>query len=500
MFLRSGADIVIFGGARGGGKTYGLQLDSARWLHIAGFYAAMLRNTLTAIKKPGGMWDEGQSFYSSLGGVPNKAEYSWRFPSGSRLAYGHLETQASIEGWRGAQMAWLGIDQLELIGEYGFWSLLGSGRSMTGIKPCVRATCNPDPDCFLYKNGSEDGLITWWINTDTGYPIQERAGVVRWFVRDGDSMRWGEPGQLQREHPGSIPMSVTFIPATVYDNQVLLQRDPTYLGKLMNLPLVERLRMLGGNWKIKAAAGTTLRPEWFQRRSVLPDRWLRLVRFWDLAGTVPSSSNPDPDWCAGVLIGMDEQRRYWILHVNRFRKSTANVELEIKKQARADGRTVEIFLEQEGGSAGIGWPDSIIRHHLGGFRATREKPKGSKLVRVQILASQAEHGKVFVPDNDRLAAPWLADFLGEASVFTDGTQPAHDDQVDAAASAVILLSMAEGLYEPFEVDPITIDPLSVRAAPPGVFRTTQQEPRSYGDFGEDDDGGGYFAENWPGRS
>ena len=35
---------------------------------------------------------------------------------------------------------------------------------------------NPDPDCFLYKGGGDQGLISWWIDHDTGQPIPERSG------------------------------------------------------------------------------------------------------------------------------------------------------------------------------------------------------------------------------------------------------------------------------------------------------------------------------------
>lgn len=501
MFLSSPADICIIGGARGGGKTYGLQLESGRWLHRAGFYGVMLRNTLVQIKKPGGMWDEGFSFYSSLGGHPNKSEYSWRFPSGAKLTYGHLETNAAVESWRGAQVAFIGIDQLELIRAYAFWSLLGSGRSMTGIKPYVRASCNPDPDCFLYLNGDENGLISWWINRETGYPIPERSGKVRWFVRDGDRMVWGDRrDQLQAQHPGLQPLSVSFVPSTVYDNQVLLERDPTYLARLQALPLVERMRMLGGNWKIKAAAGTTISGAWFRLMSVWPDRFVRVVRCWDLAGSVPTEEYPDPDWTAGVLMGMTHDRKYWILEVIRCRRSTGEVEQFIKSTALRDGRQVEIFIEQEGGSAGIGWPDSIIRNHLAplGFNAQRKKPEGSKLSRARILGGMAENGCLYLPDNNIIPAPWLPAFLAECEAFTDGTQSGHDDMVDAASSAAILLSMSEGLYEPFEVTPPDYGELvAMRSAPPGVFMSgsRQEHPDDAAAWHDEE---GDFESRYPG--
>jgi len=35
-------------------------------------------------------------------------------------------------------------------------------------------------------------FIAWWINWETGYPIKERSGVVRWFLRREDELIWGD--------------------------------------------------------------------------------------------------------------------------------------------------------------------------------------------------------------------------------------------------------------------------------------------------------------------
>jgi hypothetical protein len=63
------------------------------------------------------------------------------------------------------------------------------------------------------------------------------------------------------------PISVTFIPPKVFDNPALLQVNPEYLAWLLSLPLLERERLLGGNWKIRPAAGL-----YFQARMVCHHR------------------------------------------------------------------------------------------------------------------------------------------------------------------------------------------------------------------------------------
>nr|WP_234841454.1 terminase family protein [Sinorhizobium meliloti] len=65
-----------------------------------------------------------------------------------------------------------------------FWYMVSRNRSMSGVRPYTRATCNPDADSWVAE------LIRWWIDQDTGLPIPERAGVLRWFVRSDSPQTW----------------------------------------------------------------------------------------------------------------------------------------------------------------------------------------------------------------------------------------------------------------------------------------------------------------------
>src|SRR5690606_28043454 len=108
----------------------------------------------------------------------------------------------------------------------------------SGVKPYVRATCNPDPDSWVAD------LISWWIGDD-GFPIPERQGVLRYFVKDGDSFIWGSTIKecLEKadyfisplaEASGIAPeyfvKSLTFIGGSLYDNKKLLGVNPEYLA------------------------------------------------------------------------------------------------------------------------------------------------------------------------------------------------------------------------------------------------------------------------------
>src|SRR5262249_7810279 len=149
------------------------------------------------------------------------------------------------------------------------------------------------------------------------------------------------------------PKSVTFIPARLSDNAILMAKDPGYMANLLALPWVERARLLDGNWRVTAPDGL-FRAQWVPppgKPQGPPHRWKRQVRAWDLAATEQKDGN-DPDWLVGCLMGEDDQSRYWVLDVKRYRISPLKVRQTIRVTAEADGADVEIVIEQEAAAAG----------------------------------------------------------------------------------------------------------------------------------------------------
>lgn len=256
--LSSPADIVIGGGAAGVGKTFTLLLDPLRDISNKKFGGVIFRRTYPQIKSEGGLWDTSMSIYPGIGGTPRESSLEWIFRSGSKLKFSHLMYEKNIFDWQGAQIPFIGFDELTHFTRKMFFYLLTRNRSVSGIKPYCRATCNPDPESWVYE------LIKWWIDEETGFPIHERDGVIRYMLVDGENYIWGDTYEeviLKGWHllekavkksgidPKEFVKSVTFISGDIYDNKELLSVNPAYLGNLMAQDEETKSQLLEGNWK-----------------------------------------------------------------------------------------------------------------------------------------------------------------------------------------------------------------------------------------------------------
>lgn len=446
QFFLTDADIAIYGGSAGSGKSYALLLEPLRnCLDNPRFAGVIFRRTTPEIRNPGGLWDESLMVYGqTMGGIkgcgglaiPKSSTTEWEWPQGGKVKFSHLEYDATALTWHGSQIPFIGFDELTTFTQFQFFYLLSRNRSATaGVRPYVRATCNPDADSWVAE------LISWWINPDTGFPIPERSGVKRYFVRVGDKLVWGDsPDDL---HPSLIgapthtpdgepidymPKSLTFIAATIADNQALLKGDPNYLANLLALPTVERERLLRGNWKIKPSAGLYFKREWVE----IVDQWdipqaLRIKRGWDLAGT-PKTQQNDPDFTCGTKIGktVDLTGIYYVLDHKWLQDTPGAVETTVKNTASQDGRDTEVWIPQDPGQAGKSQVLNYMKL-LDGFSVKATPETGDKETRFKPFSSRCEAGFVKV-----LRAPWNERWFGQLEGFPDLT---HDDDVDSTSRA-----------------------------------------------------------------
>lgn len=435
QFLSSKADIVVYGGAAGGGKSYAMLLEPLRHVRNPAFGAVIFRRTNPQVTQEGGLWDEAGRLYRQLGASSNQTYLQFTFPKGGTVRFAAMQYESNMFDWQGSQIALIGFDELTHFTERQFWYMMSRNRSVSGVKPYIRATCNPDADSWVAR------LIAWWINPDTGYAIPERSGVVRYFYRNGEKLDWFDSkAEAMASHPAlaavAEPKSFTFIAATIHDNQVLIKADPTYLASLLALTLIDRERLLGGNWKIRPEAGKFFNRAWFIPVESAPLGG-STVRFWDFASTARTLSRSDPDYTAGVKI-RKVGAIYYIEDVITAQANPAeveqllyNVSRQDKAQAPYNQTDYAVRYELEGGSAALRDARNISIL-LDGFDVQAMRPQGDKLLRAKPFAAQALAGNVRIVNG-----PWNEEFLTHMHHIPEGP---HDDIMDATAGAYLALA------------------------------------------------------------
>lgn len=439
MFLSTKADICLYGGGAGSGKTFALMLECLRHLNVRNFYTLFLRRTKTEAKLPGGPIDESRNIFPQFGGEYSESMMNWKFPGGARVQFQGIELEKDLEDFKGSQVPLIIFDELTGFTEKMFNYLLSRNRSSTGVRPYIRATCNPVSEGWVRK------LVDWWID-ENGYPIEARCGVIRWFIRRGEETHWYNSKEEAEAAWGedSMPKSFTFINATVKDNKKI---DPAYEANLKALSRVEREALLLGNWNVKANAGSYFQGDWCEfvlPKDVPPSK--AEIRAWDTASTVPSEVNPDPDYTAGVKIRLGDDGYYYVMHSKRFRTRPAGVREGMRTTASGDGVKCVVGIPLDPGGAGKAVFDDHAKN-LAGFKFKKCKTTKSKLERFEPFSYAAEAGLVKIVKGD-----WNDDYIRELENFV-GDGKGHDDQVDATSDAFNNLSKGKKIPTNIAVDP-----------------------------------------------
>lgn len=430
-FLSSPADITIYGGAAGGGKSYALLLEPMRHAANRDFGALVLRKTTPEIMGVGGLWAEAEKLYPLIGGQPRIANFEWIFPSGARVKFDHLEHEKSKHKYQGNQIPLICFDELTHFSESQFWFMISRNRSACGVRPYIRATCNPDAASWVRQ------LVAWWLDKDSGYPLAERSGVLRWFVRWGGELQWADSrAELQGNFPGIEPKSLTFIRATLSDNPALTERDPGYLANLQALPYVERERLLGGNWNVVDAAGAEWPAEYFADiYADWPDeRQIVVVALDPSLGkqNKPKTTRPG-DYSAFVAVCKGNDGRYYV---------DANLARRPPKQIVNDGIAWMRYIQPDAfGVEALGFQDLLRDSFLPRMREVKlggvwpincdeGKRLPAKIVRIRSLGLLLGEGRIKLR-----RSPGSALLLEQLMAFP---KHAHDDGPDALEMAVRL--------------------------------------------------------------
>lgn len=482
----SDADIVVYGGAAGGGKSWLAIYDLGKYSHVPGYGGILFRRTSPELVGSDSVWSLAGKLYPLLGGEGKKSPVlQYDFPSGGLVEFRHLQHETDVSAHQSKAYARAVFDEATHFTGDQFWFIFSRLRTTSGVPLRFLLTCNPDPDSFILTE-----LIGWWIGAD-GYPIPERDGVKRWFVRDtAGAMVWADTREELAHMVEDLHdvISVTFIASKVTDNKILLESDKKYIGKLRNLTPVLRARMLGGNWRIREGAGDMFQRGWFP---VVPNTplgrvaagyplrldFVRKVRWWDRASTpffnqlVPGIQRPadfrarregNPDWSRGLLAGLtrpfdaEDRGRIVLMDMVSYRDTGGAIEQAIIRQALIDGPMVLVGVwvdpAQAGSDQALRMKRLLNKRGIGVVLGPQVKNKREYAT----LPSQlAYNGGIWVMDDGSDGMSWLP-FWNEIEAFppalgTPESKKPKDDQVDVLSGVV-------GDLDRHRKDPWPVDP------------------------------------------
>ncbi len=436
QFLTSEADITFYGGAAGAGKSHCLLGSFLKFCHHPRTRGVIFRKTTKQLSNPGGLFDSAVNLYKK---VDPRLKIRMRdleieFSSGATLKFAYLDKPADRYNFQGAELTFIGFDEIQQLSEDNVTYLFSRLRSTSvDYKKQIVATGNPDYNSF----------IRTWVEfalDQSGIPIRKEVYPVRYMVNiPGGGIKWADRREELEEIYGSGDesgiLSFKFVPGTIYDNPPLMKADPTYVSKLKSLPRVEMERLLLGSWYARQEAAGHFKREWCEMKAYPNGRARKRVRAWDFAFSKPSEQYPNPDWTRGVLMSKDSTKRYTVEDIVGMRDRVHEVEKLIFDTARRDGFDVVISIPLDPAAAAGAYAKDLQRRLAEmGYNVRLSKPVKSKLTRFAPFSSIAQAGYV-----DVVIADWNKDFFDELEIF-DGTGKTKDDQADAVSDCMLLLN------------------------------------------------------------
>lgn len=258
-FVTCPVDEIVYGGARGGGKTDAALGEFA--IHESEWGAAaqglIIRRSAVALQPT---IQRAKEIFGPLGGEWKEQRGWFIFPSGARLKCAYLDRDADADNFQGHAYTRVYVEELtQFVDPKPLDKLKATLRSAAGAPCQFRATCNPG------------GPGHNWVK-------------VRYIDPGPWKVTWHEyhnPFTQQK-----VSLSRVFIPAKLSDNPALLHNDPLYVARLSDSGSEAQVRAwLEGDWDIVDGA---FFDKWSQRNVIrpfaIPELWTRLRSFdWGYA-------------------------------------------------------------------------------------------------------------------------------------------------------------------------------------------------------------------------
>ena len=213
QFINSIAFETLFGGAAGGGKSYGQLIDAMLFaLQYPKSTQIIFRRTFADLEKS--LIRVSLELYPKEIASYNSSKHTWRFKNGSIVDFGYIDNEKDVYQYQSAEYDIIRFDELTHFTEYMYVYMISRCRGANSYPKGLKSSTNPG------------GVGHSWV--------KERFIDI------------GEANKLHEFKDGSR----IFIPSFVQDNLFLLQSDPDYVKRLDNLPEKERKALKYGDWDI----------------------------------------------------------------------------------------------------------------------------------------------------------------------------------------------------------------------------------------------------------
>lgn len=470
-YLKASQNILIVGGSAGSSKSYVGLMRHLRYIEDPYYRGICIRKNSTAIMKTGGLFEEAVALYTQYSpDVKVKMkDQKIVFPSGAAVAFSHYENRNAAQLYQGLQFSGIMYDEASHSEEEDFWWLRSRLRSKANCPHSIWLTVNPDPDSWILK------YVNWYLYQDphplAGRPDPELNGKVRWLLRVGGEVVWGETRdelifkygnkKLPNDHPDQVkPLSFKGLFGTIEDNPPLMALQPDYKANLESLPRSDCERLRWGNWFARPTGSNYVKRSDFKQLLAKPndEEFVQIVRAYDFAGTLPHDGNPSPDYTTSVKMGKTKEGNYIILDVTRTRITFGKWKDYILNNAYRDGKSVIVIIPEDPNpqakANSFKLADEIRSHE---FPITTKKSNSKKMEMFRPFAAASENGIIHIlkgccfdewnniHGDDAFYFNELEAFDGERRRGEAG----HDDLVDATSLAFMYLATQKVLPKGF---------------------------------------------------
>lgn len=217
-FIKSTAFETLFGGAAGGGKSYGQLVDALLYaLKYPKSKQIIFRRTFPDLERS--IIRTSLDLYPREVASYNNSKHVWTFANGSIIDFGYIDNEKDVYQYQSAEYDVIRFDELTHFTEFMYTYMISRCRGANDYPKGMKSSTNPG------------GVGHVWVKErfiDVGVPNEVHECKM-------------ETGQTSTR---------LFIPSFVTDNKFLMEMDPDYVKRLDALPEKERKALKEGNWDI----------------------------------------------------------------------------------------------------------------------------------------------------------------------------------------------------------------------------------------------------------